>query len=59
MEKINTYKTKEFAEILGVSVSTLIKWDRRGWLKAYRTPSNRPFYTDKHYDEYMNKKDEA
>jgi DNA-binding transcriptional MerR regulator len=51
----NIYKPREFAKLLGVSVSTLARWDKSGWLKANKTPSNRPFYTDKHYDEFIEK----
>ena len=32
------YKPKDFAELLGVSVKTLQRWDREGTLKANRTP---------------------
>lgn len=31
---------KSAAEILGVSVETLRNWDRRGFLKAKRSPQN-------------------
>ena len=35
---ITNYKPKDFAELLGVSVKTLQRWDRDGTLKANRTP---------------------
>ena len=35
---ITNYKLKDFAELLGVSVKTLQRWDREGTLKANRTP---------------------
>lgn len=44
------YRTGEFAEILGVSVKTLQRWDRDGRLKSKRTPTNRRYYT---YDQYL------
>ena len=47
---ITNYKTKEFAELLGVSVKTLQRWDREGTLKANRTPTDRRYYT---YHQYL------
>ena len=47
---ITNYKQKDFAELLGVSVKTLQRWDREGILKAKRTPTNRRYYT---YDQYL------
>ena len=41
---ITNYKPKEFAELLGVSVKTLQRWDREGTLTANRTPTNRRYY---------------
>ena len=46
---ITNYKPKDFAELLGISVKTLQRWDREGTLKANRTPTNRRYYT---YDQY-------
>ena len=37
---ITNYKPKDFAELLGVSVKTLQRWDREGILKANRTPTD-------------------
>jgi len=37
---MNTYKPNEFAEMIGVSVKTLQRWDNKSKLKAFRTPSN-------------------
>ena len=48
--KITNYKPKDFAELLGVSVKTLQRWDREGILKANRTPTDRRYYT---YDQYL------
>jgi len=47
---ITNYKPKDFAELLGVSVKTLQRWDRDGVLKANRTPTDRRYYT---YDQYL------
>ena len=47
---IKNYKPKDFAELLGVSVKTLQRWDRDGILKANRTPTDRRYYT---YDQYL------
>jgi putative resolvase len=48
------YKPHEFAEMLGVTVKTLQRWDKQGILKAYRTPTHRRFYTPKQYSDYIN-----
>lgn len=47
---ITNYKPKDFAELLGVSVKTLQRWDREGTLKANRTPTDRRYYT---YEQYL------
>lgn len=47
---ITNYRPKDFAELLGVSVKTLQRWDRDGILKANRTPTDRRYYT---YDQYL------
>lgn len=39
------YKPREFAELVGVSVKTLQRWDKNGTLPAQRTPTNRRYYT--------------
>ena len=51
MEKI--YNVSQFAEMIGKSVKTLQKWDRDGILKAYRSPSNRRYYTYHQYLDYI------
>lgn len=53
------YKPNEFAELLNVSVITLQRWDNSGKLKAFRSPTNRRYYTYEQYLEYkgVNKKD--
>lgn len=45
------YKPKEFAELLNVSVLTLQRWDNAGKLKAFRTPTDRRYYTYEQYKE--------
>lgn len=47
---ITNYKPKDYAELLGVSVKTLQRWDREGILKANRTPTDRRYYT---YEQYL------
>ena len=47
---ITNYKPKDFAELLGVSVKTLQRWDRDGILKANHTPTDRRYYS---YDQYL------
>jgi putative resolvase len=48
----NTYSPKEFGELIGRSVITLQKWDRKGTLNAHRSPTNRRYYTHDQYLEY-------
>ena len=52
MEKV--YKPSEFAEIIGVSVRTLQRWDVDGKFKARRNPANRRYYTDEDLKNYKN-----
>lgn len=52
--EITHYKPKEFAELVNVSVKTLQRWDRNNVLKAYRTPTDRRYYT---YEQYLKYKD--
>lgn len=47
------YKLNEFAKLLNVSVQTLQRWDKEGILKAFRTPTNRRYYTHEQYLEYL------
>ena len=49
-KNITNYKPKDFAELLGISVKTLQRWDRDGILKANRTPTDRRYYT---YEQYL------
>lgn len=41
------------AERLGVTVRTLQIWDKKGTFKAHRTPTNRRYYTEEQYLEYI------
>ena len=50
---MQTYKPHEFAEKIGVSVSTLQRWDRDGLLPANRTPAGRRYYTSSDVEEYF------
>jgi predicted site-specific integrase-resolvase len=45
-----TYSPKQFGQLIGRSVNTLQKWDRKGILKAHRSPTNRRYYT---HDQYL------
>lgn len=51
MEKI--YNVSEFSDLIGKSVKTLQRWDREGVLTAYRSPSNRRYYTHSQYLNYI------
>lgn len=48
-----TYTLGEFAKLTNKGKSTLQKWDRDGTLKAYRTVTNRRYYTDEQYRQVM------
>lgn len=52
---MSTYSIGEMAQKLGKSVKTLMNWDKSGALKAYRTPTNRRFYTHEQYLEAAGK----
>lgn len=47
------YKTGEFAKLISVSNMTLNRWDKEGKLVAYRTPTNRRFYTEEQLQTYL------
>ena len=47
------YKINEFAALVGVSMKTLQRWDNSGLLKAYRTPTDRRYYTHEQYLAYI------
>ena len=46
-------RLNEMAKRLNVSVKTLQRWDREGILVAKRTPTNRRYYTEDQYLEYI------
>jgi len=46
------YKPKEFAELLNVSVLTLQRFNNANKLKAFRTPTDRRYYTYEQYKEF-------
>lgn len=46
-------KPKEVSKILGVTVKTLQRWDREKILVAYRTPTNRRFYTREQIEKHL------
>ncbi len=48
----HTYSPKQFGKLIGKSVNTLQKWDRQGILHAYRSPTNRRYYTHEQYLQY-------
>ena len=50
---MNTYRPHEFAKLIAKSTHTLQRWDREGILKAYRTPTNRRFYTHDQLSEIL------
>lgn len=43
------------AKLFGVSVRTIQEWDNSGKLKAYRTPTNRRYYTKEQYLKFRDK----
>jgi putative resolvase len=48
----HTYSPKQFGKLIGKSVNTLQKWDRKGILPAFRSPTNRRYYTHAQYLQY-------
>ena len=50
------YKPKEASQYIGRSISTLQRLDYSGKLKAYRTTTNRRYYTKKQLDTFLGKK---
>ena len=51
---MSIYKVGEFAEKVGVSISTLQRWDRTDVLKSKRTPTNQRYYTDEDLNKVLN-----
>lgn len=56
---MSIYKVGEFAEKVGVSISTLQRWDRTNVLKSRRTPTNQRHYTDEDLNKVLNLEEEA
>ena len=49
------YTSKQFADLIEISVTTLINWERVNILvPARKTPTGRRFYTDEQYWAYVN-----
>lgn len=51
------YKPNQFAKKIGVSISTLRRWDNENILKARRTQTNHRYYTDEDIQGYKETKD--
>ena len=51
------YKPNQFAKKIGVSVSTLRRWDNENILNARRTQTNHRYYTDEDIQGYKETKD--
>lgn len=47
-------KPNEMAKRLNVTVGTLQRWDREGKLKAFRTQTNRRYYTEEQINNFLN-----
>ena len=56
---MSIYKVGEFAKKIGVSVSTLQRWDRTDVLKSRRTPTNQRYYTDEDLNIVLNLEEET
>jgi len=52
------YSPKQFGQLIGRSVVTLQRWDRKGILQANRSPTNRRYYTHQQYVDYLKAGDE-
>ena len=46
------YRPSQFAKKIGVSISTLRRWDNNNILKARRTKANHRYYTDEDIQDY-------
>lgn len=51
MYDIDKYKTGEVADIIGVHIRTLQKWDNDGFFKAKRTITGRRYYLSSDIDK--------
>lgn len=59
MKHQERYGIREFADMVGVSMNTLRRWDREGILVAGRTPTNRRVYTEAHLQQVLERADGA
>lgn len=50
------YKVGELSKKFGISVKTLQRWDRKGILKALRSPTGRRYYTEEQLKELIETK---
>lgn len=55
MVSMELYNQKEFAKLIGVTVQTLKRWEKRGYIKPLRTIPHRPIYTDEHLNRFLGK----
>lgn len=49
-------QVNQVLELLKIKYDTLRSWDKKGILKAYRTPTNRRYYTRSQINDFLNKK---
>ena len=56
---MSIYKVGEFSEKVGVSISTLQRWDRTNVLKSRRTSTNQRYYTDEDLNKVLNLEEET
>lgn len=59
MRQDKIYKVGEAAKIIGVTVSTMQRWDRTGKLVAHRSKSNRRYYTASQIKEAVVERNEV
>jgi len=57
-EKSRWLSIGQAAKYLGLSRDTLRRWEKRGKVKAIRSPTNRRYYTQKLLDEVISGKKE-
>lgn len=59
MRQDKIYKVGEAAKMIGVTVSTMQRWDRTGKLVAHRSKSNRRYYTASQIKETVTQRNEV
>ena len=52
------YKISEFASLIGVSISTLRNWDKKGILKPIKLASSHRRYTEEQLLQILNQNNE-